>query len=35
MIAQQGLVPMLRAVSQLAADDPLLAEIERAWRTWI
>jgi mannitol-1-phosphate 5-dehydrogenase len=34
MIAGQGLEPMLRAVSQLAADDPLLAEIEQAWQAW-
>jgi len=33
-IAEQGLRPMLGAVSQLAADDPLLAEIEQAWRDW-
>ncbi len=32
MIAEQGLAPTLRTVSQLAGDDPLLAEIEQAWR---
>jgi mannitol-1-phosphate 5-dehydrogenase len=34
LLAKQGLGPTLRAVSQLAADDPLLAEIEQAWRAW-
>jgi hypothetical protein len=34
MIAEQGLRPMLRAVSQLEAEDPLLAEIEQAWHAW-
>jgi mannitol-1-phosphate 5-dehydrogenase len=34
LLAKQGVGPTLRGVSQLAADDPLLAEIEEAWRAW-